>query len=338
MLEPPGALPAVARRLDAHPDLWDSEARVHLTAVVLTDDDLAVLHARHGREPGSLRAALLEGTAERGGLPEGLAGAVLVGTLAGVGPAWPHLLPSGTVLATVGPAEAHPCWLADVSAWDGGTRVVPCRGHAVLAAASQIVALRDAGDVAALAELARSAGVAGLVADVTHPGDRVAVIGATTVVGALASVASLDCGAGLVGGLVTSLQEARLARSLGVAEPVIADVGEPADAAEALAGAIGGPADVVVVGVDDPAAITVATLLAGDGTVLLAHGRRHAEHAARTAAALGTSPIIRADRPAVRDAGAELLTMLEDRPGLAELVRWRVGTGPAPAATRPEDG
>lgn len=344
MLEPAGALPAVARRLDAHPDLWDTEARLRLTAVVLAPADLAVLHARHGRDAGSVRAALLEGAAERGGLPEGVAGAVLVGVLAGTGSAWPHLPAPDAVLATVGPAEALACWLADVSGWDGESLVVPCQGHAVLPAASQFVLWRgDAApdvdrDVAAVAELARSAGVPGLVADVAHPGDRVAVIGATSVAGALAAVTAGHCGAGLVGGLVTSLQEARLARTLGVAEPVIADIGEPAVAAESLAGALGGPADVVVVAVDDPAAITVATLLAGDGTVLLASGRQHAEHAARTAAALGTSAVVRVDRPAVRDGGAELLALLAATPALDELVRWRAGTGPAPAATRPEDG
>lgn len=347
VVDPPGTLPVVARRLDAHPDLWDSEARLDLTALVLSPPDLTLLGSRHGTDAGSLRAALLEGSADRGGTPDGLAGAVLVGSLAAVGDTWPHLDAVGTVVATVGPAEAHPCWLADVSAWDGASLVVPCRGHAVLAAASQFLALAPprpglatsgGPDAAAVAELARSAGIPGLVADVTHPGDRVAVLGATSVPGALAAVAAIDRGAGLVSGLVTSLQDARLARALGVAEPVIADVREPAVAAEALGSALGGPADVVVVAVEDRAAVTVATLLAGDGTVLLAVGRGHAEHAARTSAALGTSPIVRVDRPAVRDAGAHVLALLDEHPALAELVRWRAGTGPAPAATRPEDG
>lgn len=337
VLEPAGALPAVATRLDAHPDLWDSEARLRLTHVVLTPADLEVLRSRHGRDAGALRAALLEGSAERGGLPPGLAGAVLVGTFAGAGQVWPQPIAPGAVVATVGPAEAHPAWLADVSAWDGASTIVPCHGHAILPAASQLLALDTDVDVAALASLARHAGVPALVADVTHPGDRVAVLAATSVAGALAAVAAGRSGAELVAGLVTSLQEARLARALGVAEPVIADIGDPTAAAEALAGALAGPADVVVVASDDPAAVAVATLLAGDGTVLLAGDRGHAESAARTAAALGTSPVIRVDRPAVRDAGADVLAMLDERPALADLVRWRAGSGPAPAATRPDD-
>jgi hypothetical protein len=341
VLEPPGALPAVATRLDAHPDLWDSEARIRLSHIVLGRGDLEVLRARHGADAGGLRAALLEGSAERGGLPTGLAGAVLVGTLVGAGSAWPQLLAPGTLVVTVGPAEAHPLWIADVSGWDGASTVVPCQGHAVLPAATQLLAIDDDAadlDVASVAELARHAGVPGLVADVTHPGDRVAVLDATTVPGALAAVAAARSGAGLVAGLVTSLQDARLARALGVAEPVITDVGDATTAAEALAGALDGPADVVVVAGADPAAVTVATLLAGDGTVLLAADRGHAEHAARTAAALGTSPVVRVDRPAVRDGGAEVLGLVSGQPALAELVRWRAGSGPAPAATRPEDG
>ncbi|MBW3658877.1 MAG: hypothetical protein KY457_09580, partial [Actinobacteria bacterium] len=331
-------------RLDAHPDVWDTEARCNLTALVLAPEDRDVLHARHGRDAGTLRAALLEGAAERGALPRGLDGAVLVGSIAGAGRAWPHPLAPGTAVATVGPADAHPAWFADVSAWDGASLVVPCAGHAILPAGTQLLAwtdedpLLDATDPAAVAELARYAGVPALVADVTHPGDVVAVLGATGVAGALAAVAAVDRGAALVGGLVTSLQEARLARALGVAEPVIADVGDPAAAAEALAGALGGAADVVVVAVEDPAAVTLATLLAGDGTVLLVRGRDHGRHAARTAAALGTSPIVRVDRPAVRDAGAGLVALVAHVPALDELVRWRAGTGPAPAATRPEDG
>jgi hypothetical protein len=337
VLEPRHVLPAEATHLDAQPDLWDGEARLRLAQLVLTPQDLAGLRARHGADPGSVRAGLLAATAERGGLPDVLADAVLVGVLDAAGPAWPQPVRPGAVVATAAPAVSLPCWLADASAWDGRTTTVACRGHAVLHAGSPVVAMETEVEAATIAALARHVSVPALVSDVAQPGDRVAVLGATTVAGALATATAARGGAGRLTGLVVSLQEARLARALGVTAPVVADVAEPSEAAAALAQALHGPADVVVVAVDDPRAVRVGTLLAGDGTLLLAVGRRHADLAARTAAAVGTSPSIRADRPLTPDAGAGTVALVTSSPTLTEVIRWRAGTGPQPAATRPED-
>lgn len=337
MVEPAHALPAAATQLDAHPDLWDAEARLRLAQLVLTDGDLGALRTRYGRDPSSLRAALLAATADRGGLPEVLADVVLVGTLAAAGPAWPGSVALGHVVATAAPAASLPCWIADVAAWDGRTTTVPCDGHAILHAGSPVIGFETSVEAAAAAVIAREHAVPAFVSDVIHPGDLVAVIGATTVAGALAAVTAARSGAGVVAGLVGTLQDARLARALGAAEAVIADTADASGAAAALAHALGGPADVVVVALDDPQAVAVAVLLAGDGEVLLATGRQHADLAARTATAVGTSPGIRADRPVTRDAGAGVVALVTSSTTLAELIRWRAGTGPAPTATRPED-
>lgn len=330
-------LPEAARRLDPHPDLWDDEARVALTHLVLSGDDLARLHAQHGADPTTVRAALLESVAERGGLTEAVHEAVLLGTVVARGSGWDQPVGVGTIVATAAPATAVPAWLADLSGWDGRQLVVPCRGHAIVSRGAALVRHPEPVEAAPAALLTREVAVPALVADVTVPGDAVAVLGATSVGGALAALTAAAGGASVVAGTVPSLADARLARALGVAEPVIVDLSRPAEAATTLAAALGGPADVVAVVVDDPDAVRTGVLLAGDGTVLLVHGTRHAPLAAATARALGTSPVLRVDRPAVRDAGAAVTSLVTSTPTLQELIRWRAGVGPPPEATRPED-
>jgi hypothetical protein len=337
VLEPEGALPEAATQLDPHPDLWDGEARLAVSHLVLSGGDIARLRARHGHDPSALRAALLASVLERGGLTEVTADAVLVGTLRAKGRTWSQPVAAGTIVATAFPAPVAPLWLTDISAWDGAAAVVACRGHAIVATRAPVVAFVEPVDAASAALIAREVGVPMVVSDVTVPGDRVAVIGATTLAGALAAVTAARGGAGLVAGVVPSLQDARLARVLGVGEPIIADTSRPSEAAAAVATALGGAADVVAVAVDDPGAVTTAVLLAGNGTVLLLTGRAHAELAARTAAGLGTAPVIRVDRPGVVDAGVATTGLVTSVPTLTELVRWRAGVGPAPTATRPED-
>lgn len=260
----------------------------------------------------------------------------MVGILEAAGRGWPQPVPLGAVVATGPVAASLPCWLSELPEWDGRRRTLACAGHAILHAGTPTLGFSEAVEAEAAAVLARAAWVPGLVGDVTHPGDRVAVLGAGTVAGALGAVVASRRAAESVAGLVGNLQEARLGRALGVAESVIADPVDPSGTAAALATALGGSADVVLVALDDPRAVVTATLLAGDGTVLLGSSARHAELATATAAAVGLSTTIRADRPVAPDSGAALLSLVGSLPTLRELIRWRAGTGPAPEATRPE--
>lgn len=337
VLEPPGALPLDATRLDPHPDVWDVELRLELRGVVFSVADLGRLASTFGVDPATRRAALLEACAERGGLPPQTEDAQLIGLVVAVGSGVTQPVGVGDTVVTTAPATAVPAWLSDLSGWDGVSRVAPAAGHAVIGDGQPLVKV-DPGQAAEVsAVLAANAGVEALVADAVHPGDRVAVLGGTTVAGALAAVSAVARGADEVVALVSTLQDARLVAALGGVTSVITDVHAAGEAANELATALGGPADLVVVASDDRDAVTTAVLLAGDGTVVLSEHPGHAAHAAAVARSIGTVPVIRVDRAVVRDAGASTTAVVGSSRPLAELVRWRAGVGPAPAATRPED-
>lgn len=337
VLEPAGALPLDAQRLDPHPDVWDAEARLDLLGVVLSDADLASLVAAYGPDPATRRAALLEACAERGGLPTPLADARLVGQVVATGTRFRQPVALGDTVVTSAPARAFPLWVSVLSDWDGLSRVAPAEGHVIVGDALPLVRVPADQAAEVSAALAAEIGVPGMVSDVVHPGDLVAVIGGTTIAGALAATAAAACGAAEVVALVTTLQDARLVAALGGVRGVIGDARSSGEAATQVVTALGGTADTVIVATDAVEAVTTAVLCAGDGTVLLAHGTRYAAHAAAVASSLGTAPVLRVDRPGVRDAGAATMAVVGSSRTLVELVRWRAGVGPAPAATRPED-
>jgi L-erythro-3,5-diaminohexanoate dehydrogenase len=323
VLEPAGAAPLVARRLDALADLWDGELRLDLEAVVLDPRDHRGWLDRVGREPGSLAGAFVETIAERGGLGEACRGAVLIGRVAAVGSAHPHPATVGERVAVAFPATALPLFAVPAPAWDGG-RVVPLRGHAVLPAAAVTVPIGDAEPELA-AVLAATADLPSSLA----PARRPVVIGVDRPAGAVAVVV-LASQLRPVTAVVGSLAAARLARALGATATVVAAADGPPEEVDRIVTASGGRPDLVVLA--DPAGAPLAARLAPVVQLLtdgIAHpevGGRVAEHAR----AAGRSVAVQAGRPLPPDRGAGLRALLAEEEVLLATLRWQAGVGSRP--------
>jgi L-erythro-3,5-diaminohexanoate dehydrogenase len=66
VIEPAGALPQAACRLDPSPDLWPDETRVRVDRLNLDAASFRQLTEAHGGDAGKMRAAVLGIVAERG--------------------------------------------------------------------------------------------------------------------------------------------------------------------------------------------------------------------------------------------------------------------------------
>lgn len=332
VLEPAAALPAVATRLEAHPDLWDGERRVEITDLVLEPDDLLSLQRLAGADPGRMRAALLEAAAERGGLPPDLVGTTLVGRIAARGSTAPEGPEVGGRVVVPSPVTPLPLWLRDVSGWSGG-RHLPVAGHAILHAATPLVSVPD--DVAAevAAVVAEAAHVPHAVRDALGGAHaRVAVLGGTTVAGAAAAIVAARTGAHVVAA-VTGLRSARQFRALDAGEAVLVAPVDTVEAALTVTGTLGGAADLVLVADPDRELLRVAAaVVARGGHVRALVPGADLDGVVREAAGLGSSP--RVDRSRTLPTGSEeLFRLVEDHAPFAAVVAWRAGTAPAPAGT-----
>src|SRR5215470_12067267 len=125
VIEPAGALPQAAWRLDPSPELWPDEARVRVDRLNL---DAASFRQLSG-------AAVLGIVAERGKMqnPVTGSGGMLTGVVEEVGPDSPLGLAPGDRIATLVSLSLTPLAITDgLARWDGRTEQVPCEGHAIL--------------------------------------------------------------------------------------------------------------------------------------------------------------------------------------------------------------
>jgi L-erythro-3,5-diaminohexanoate dehydrogenase len=324
VLEPPGATPAAARRLDALGELRDGEVRVDLDALVLGDADLAAWRARLGTDPAVLSGALLETVAERGGLDGEPGRGTYLGTVAAVGAAHPWPASVGERVALPSPAVALPAF-AVPGPWDGRSPVVPLRGHAVAPAGVPTVVVPDGASATAARWLALLADVPAaldaLLSRLPRPscGAVVVVLGGDTPAGAVASrdlvVRGVD-----VASVVETLEGARLAAGLGVGHVVVADLGDPVGTQRVIEEAVPAtvPAAVVASAPAGPLAVRTAprVLLLDGGS-----GAAVARHAAEEARAVEV--LVRREPGAGR--GERTRDLVASSRVLAEVLRWRTG-------------
>ncbi|GAB2862831.1 L-erythro-3,5-diaminohexanoate dehydrogenase [Nocardioides pacificus] len=291
VLEPAGALPQAAQRLDTRPELWPDEVRVRVERLNLDAASYRQLAGKHTNHMGhtghtghtgadgvldadALRAEVLEIVRERGKMqnPETGSGGMLVGVVEEVGPESRLGLSVGDRVATLVSLTLTPLVIEDALArWDAQGEQVPCDGYAVLFGRSIAARLPD--DLAPELSLAVMdvCGAPALTARVVGEYDAptVAVVGGAGKSGSLSLAAARDAGAGRTIGVVPHEAEAELLQASGLAdEVVIADARSPIALRDAVAAA-GGPADVTVVCVDVPGCEGGAILATADaGTVI----------------------------------------------------------------------
>jgi NADPH:quinone reductase-like Zn-dependent oxidoreductase len=254
VLDPLGALPQAAARLDPTPELWPDEVRIAVERLNLDAASYRQLADKHGHDGAAIRAEVLEIVRTRGKMhnPVTGSGGMLVGTVDALGPESPLGLSVGARVATLVSLTLTPLVITDeLRDWDGRSEQVPARGHAILFARSIAATLPD--DLPTPLALATLdvCGAPALTSRVVegYSSPSVAVIGAAGKSGALSLAAARRVGASrLVGVVPTATEEDALLRT-GLADEVVrADARDPV----ALASAVGEPVDVTIVCVDVP--------------------------------------------------------------------------------------
>ena len=280
VLEPVGVLPQAARRLDARPELWPDEVRVGVELLNLDAASYRQLAGRHTRADGTVdgaavRADVLAIVAERGKMqnPVTGSGGMLVGTVEEVGPSSPLGLHPGDRVATLVSLSLTPLRLDDgLAGWDGLDERVPASGHAILFGRSMAARLPDDLDPALALMVMDVCGAPAQVARVVRQQraagrvPTVAVVGGAGKSGSLSLAAAREAGAVRTVGIVPVERERELLDGAGLVDVVaVADARDPVALADAVTGALGGPADLTVVCVDVPGCEHGAILATADG-------------------------------------------------------------------------
>ncbi|MGO4257010.1 L-erythro-3,5-diaminohexanoate dehydrogenase [Marmoricola sp. RAF53] len=274
MLEPAGALPQAAARLDTRRELWPDEVRIRVERLNLDAASFRQLAEKHDGDGDAVRAEVLEIVAARGKMqnPVTGSGGMLIGTVEEVGPESPLGLVPGDRVATLVSLTLTPLVLEDgLAGWDGRSEQVPADGYAVLFGRS--IAARLPEDLPADLGLAVMdvCGAPALTRRVVAEYDApvVAVVGGAGKSGSLSLAAARRAGARRVVGVVPNSAEADLLRDAALADDVVlADARDPLALRDAVV-STGDLADVTVVCVDVPGCEQGAVLATAPGGTVI---------------------------------------------------------------------
>ena len=347
LLEPAGALPQAARRLDASLPIWPDEVLVNVRRLNLDAASFRQLHEANHGSAASIKAAVLEIVASRGKMqnPVTGSGGMLTGVVAQAGRESPLGLRAGEAIATLVSLSLTPLVITDgLASWDGLSEQVPCAGRAILFGRSIAAVLPGDLPVPLALAVLDVCGAPALTHRVVTGAARrlavangalargpvVAILGAAGKSGSLSAAAARRAGASLVIGLVPHEREAAMLRSAGAAgrladTVIIADARDPV----AVAGAVqqaGGPADVTVVCVDVPGCEGGAILATAQGGTVIFFSMA----TSFTAAALGAEGVA-ADVTMLVGNGytpghaALALDLIRSEPGIRQIFDTRTG-------------
>jgi len=274
VLEPRGVLPQAAHRLDARAEIGPDEVRIAVERLNLDAASFRQLMTKHGGDGDAIRKEVLEIIDTRGKMhnPVTGSGGMLIGTVDAVGPESPLGLRVGDRVATLVSLTLTPLAITDnLESWDGHGEQVPAAGHAILFARSIAAVLPDDLEPALALAVLDVCGAPALTDRVVrrYPKASVAVLGGAGKSGSLSLAAARRAGARTVGVVPNEIERDRL-RTAGLADHVaLADARDPVALADAVSGALGGPADVTVVCVDVPGCEHGAVLATADGGTVI---------------------------------------------------------------------
>jgi L-erythro-3,5-diaminohexanoate dehydrogenase len=301
VLSPAGVLPQAAEQLDPSPYIAADEVRIRVERLNLDAASFRQLWTAHGGDADAIRAEVLEIIGRRGKMqnPVTGSGGMLIGTVDEVGPDSPLGLKPGDRVATLVSLTLTPLAITDrLARWDGRSEQVPAEGYAILFGRSIAAVLPDdldpelalavfdvcgapaltdrvvrahAGPVQAGTPYSRpGASRDALLATGAGPGAvTVAVIGGAGKSGSLSLAAARRAGARTVGVVPVEAERERLVASGLADHAVLADARDPVALADAVTGALGGPATVTVVCVDVPGCEHGAILATADGGTVI---------------------------------------------------------------------
>jgi L-erythro-3,5-diaminohexanoate dehydrogenase len=279
VVEPAGALPQAAVRLDPAPELWPDEVRVRVERINLDAASFRQLATKHRGDGAAVRREVVDIVRTRGKMqnPVTGSGGMLVGVVDEVGPESPLGLRVGDRIATLVSLSLTPLQLDDdLARWDGRSEQVPADGHAILFGRSIAAVLPDdlpgALAMAVLDVCGAPALTARVVAGYVERGRAplVAVVGGAGKSGSLSLVAARRAGAGRTVAVVPVEREAAQLAPTGIADRIaLADARDPVALGGAVARELGAPADVTVVCVDVPGCEHGSILATADGGTVI---------------------------------------------------------------------
>jgi L-erythro-3,5-diaminohexanoate dehydrogenase len=331
VLEPAGALPQAAQRLDDSPEIAADEVRVAVRRLNLDAASFRQLATKHGGDGDAVRREVLDIVATRGKMqnPVTGSGGMLVGVVDEVGPESPLGLAVGDRVATLVSLSLTPLRITDgLASWDGRSEQVPAEGHAILFGRSIAAVLPDdmPGDLAmAVLDVCGAPALTDRVVR-GYQAPTVAVVGGAGKSGSLSLAAARRAGASRTVGVVPSDAEADLLRAAGLADAVaVADARDPVALAAAVEGALGRAADVTVVCVDVPGCEHGAVLSTADrGTVIFFSMATSFSAAALGAEGLAADVTMLIGNGYVPGHAATALDLLRAEPGARQLFERRL--------------
>ena len=335
-LDPPGALPQLARKLDATPRALENEIAVSVRALSIDSASFRQLRETEAATGESIRDQIARIVRERGKMqnPVTGSGGMLLGEVAEVGSAHPAAgsLSRGTPVATLVSLTLTPLHLDTIGTVHPATERVEATGTAILFARTLFARLPDDFPEAVALAAFDVAGAPAAVLRDAKPGDTVLIVG-TGKAGLLCLAAARErVGAsGRVLAVEPGAAAAERARGLGLADEIFAiDARDPVAMLEAVGSATNGRLADLVVNVANASGTESASVLCArdDGAVLF-----FGMATSFSAAALGAEGLAKPTRLAIGNGfvpghDRTALDLLRRQPDLARVFASLAG-GPA---------
>ena len=324
VLEPPGALPQAAIRLDPSGPVRPYELEVAVEWLCLDSTSHRNLRERAGGDAELMSARILEIVESRGKMhnPETDSGGILLGTAAAAGERLADPPPAGARVVTLGSLTLTPLRLEAITGLDPDSPQVEVIGSAYVFERARWAQLPDDLPPATALELYDVCAAASQMRPLVPAHGTVCVLGAGHA-GKLALAAARDQMAdGTVVAVDVDADAIERVASLGLCDiGVAADLREPLGALDALRAAGAPPADLTIVVVNATRCEPTAILLTAEGgTVLFFSMATSFSAAALAADGIGTDVRMLVGSGYSADRGAYALDLFRRSPALREAL------------------
>jgi L-erythro-3,5-diaminohexanoate dehydrogenase len=323
VVEPPGALPQPAERLDASGPVRPFEFEVEVERLCLDSTSFRNIRERSDGDTGRMAQRILEVVAQRGKMhnPETDSGGVALGTVTEIGERYGDPPQAGQRIVTLASLTLTPLRLEEVTGIELDNPQVEVRGTAYVSDRSAWGPVPEDLPLDVTLAVYDVYGAGSITKDLVTLGDTVCVLGAGHA-GKVALAAARDAGAGKV--IAVDVDPAAVQRvdELGLCDvAVAADLRDPLGALAALTGAGVPPADLTVVVVNATRCEPTAILLTKDtGTVLFFSMATNFSTAALTADGMSSGARLLIGNGYTPDVGAYALDLVRRTPALQEAL------------------
>lgn len=323
VLEPVGALPQAALRLDASGPVRTHEIEVEAELLNLDSTSFRQILEEGGRDPDHAAERISEIIGERGKMhnPVTGSGGILTGVVRDVGPEFPDPPKVGERIVTLASLTLTPLRVSEVGPVDPSVPQVPVKGTAYLAAAAPWAPYPEDLPLSVTLSVLDVCGAAPQTRELAKPGDTVLVLGAGHA-GLLALAAAKDAvgTSGKVIAMDANAEAVERARRMGLCDHALqADLRDALGSLDALRNADLPRADLTVVVVNATGCEAASILLTKDSGNILFFSMA----TSFTRAALGSEGVASTARMIVGsgyfpDRGKYALELVRQNPGLRE--------------------